>query len=95
MILDDQELKAKFTFQDPDDFLESGQYAAILVIKSYRENVMTVPVNALYKDGVNYYVYKEEEGQSVRCDVKTGVISSTKAEILEGLEEGDVVYVKD
>ena len=95
MILHDQEMKAEFSFQEPDEFLESGQYAAILVIKSYRENVLTVPVNALYKDGVNYYVYKEEEGQSVRCDVKTGVISSTKAEILEGLEEGDVVYVKD
>jgi HlyD family secretion protein len=95
MILEDKELKAKFAFQDPDDFLESGQYAAIQIIKSYREDVLTVPINALYKDGVNYYVYKQEDGHSVRCDVKTGVISSTKAEILEGLEEGDVVYVKE
>lgn len=95
MILEDKELKAKFAFQDPDDFLESGQYAAIQIIKSYREDVLTVPINALYKDGVNYYVYKQEDGHSVRCDVKTGVISSTKAEIQEGLEEGDVVYVKD
>ena len=29
MILHDQELQAKFAFQEPDDFLESGQYAAI------------------------------------------------------------------
>ena len=95
MILEDQELKAKFEFQEPDDLLESGQYAAIIIIKSYRENVLTIPVNALYKDGIDYYVYRQENGESVRCNVKTGVISDTKAEITEGLEEGDMVYVKN
>ena len=75
--------------------LESGQYAVVKVWSYLEENVLTIPVNALYKDQKGRYVYKIEDGERVRCDVKVGVVSETKAEILEGLQEGDVVYVKE
>ena len=95
MILNDVEPKAKFVFKEPDDALESGQYAAILIEKSRRENVLTIPVNALYEDGIDCYVYKQEDGQRVRCDVEVGTVSEVSAEITAGLKEGDLVYVKD
>lgn len=95
MMLHGEEVKTQFSFHAADSFLESGQFAAIMVIRSYRENVLTIPVNALYRDGTGRYVYKQADGQRVRCDVTAGVISDTKAEIVEGLEEGDMVYVKD
>lgn len=95
MVLNDAEPKAKFMFEEPDEMLKSGQYAAIIVVKAHAEDVLTVPVNALYEDGPDWYVYRDEDGQRVRCDVTTGVISSSNAEIIDGLKEGDLVYVKD
>lgn len=95
MILNDVEPSAKFAFAAPDDTLESGQYAAIIVTKKISENVLTIPANALYEDGLDQYVYRQEDGQRVRCEVTAGVISDTNVEIIEGLKEGDLVYVKD
>lgn len=95
MLLNDAEPKAKFVFETPDEALAGGQYAAVIVVKAHRENVLTVPINALYQEGLDWYVYRQEDGQRVRCDVTVGVVSETNAEIIEGLKEGDLVYVKN
>ena len=57
--------------------------------------MLTVPVNALYRDETGQYVYRMEDGKRVRCEVEVGMTSDVKAEILEGLQEGDEVYVKE
>lgn len=75
--------------------IKSGQLGRVVTISSYRENVLTVPVNALYQEKAEYYVYKQVDDQRVRCDVTVGVITDTKAEIMEGLQEGDRVYVRN
>lgn len=95
MVLYGEELDAQFSFDESDDQIRSGQFAAVVVVDSYRENVLTIPANALYRDGSERYVYKQEGDQRIRCDVTTGVITDTKAEIVEGLQEGDMVYVKN
>ena len=56
---------------------------------------MTVPFNALYRDEKGRYVYKIVDGERVRCNVTVGITNDVEAEILEGLREGDVVYVKE
>ena len=66
-----------------------------MVYQTYKEGVLTIPINALYRDGSGQYVYKQTDGARVRCNVKAGMTTDTKAEIVEGLEEGDMVYVKD
>lgn len=95
MALSGEEMKSDFSFTAPDSSLESGQFAVILVTTLYKEEVLTIPVNALYRDGTGRYVYRQEEDQMVRCDVTVGITTDTKAEIVEGLQEGDMVYVKD
>lgn len=89
------EMKARFSINTEDDTLVAGQFAVIMVYSAYRENVLVIPINALYRDGSGQYVYKQVDGARVRCDVKTGMVTDTKAEIVEGLAEGDWVYVKD
>lgn len=79
---------------DDSDFL-CGQFAAVKIISGYKENVLTIPINALYGESDSRYVYKMSDGKRLRCDVVVGSISSTRAEIVEGLEEGDSVYVKE
>lgn len=88
------ELDARFALNAPDGAVKSGQSAVVIVMSSYRQNVLTIPVNALYQDSTGQYVYKFENGQRVRCEVTAGVVSDTKAEIKSGLRKGDMVYVK-
>ena len=40
-------------------------------------------------------MYREEDGNRIRCEVEAGLVTKTKAEILSGVQEGDLVYVKE
>lgn len=94
-ILAGEEIRTNFTIQADANELECGQFAEIIMLDNYQEKVLTVPVNAVYRDQNGTYVYKMEDNQKVRCSVKVGTTTDVEAEIEEGLEEGDVVYVKD
>lgn len=83
-----------FTF-DGESGVDSGAYVLLMLYSNYKENVLTVPAGALYRSGGSQYVYKIIDGERVRCDVKVGMITETRVEILEGLQEGDEVYVKN
>lgn len=90
-----QKVYSSFNIKDENAGIESGMYAALMVYETYKENVLTVPVNAIYRDGSIQYVYKLVENQRIRCDVTVGTMTDTKAEITAGLKAGDVVYVKN
>lgn len=90
-----EEMRAQFSIDTEEAWLSAGQFAVVMVYQTYREDVLTIPVNALYRDGSGQYVYKWTDGARVRCDVKTDLVTDTKAQIIEGLEEGDTVYVQD
>lgn len=95
MMLAGEKMKARFSVDAQGTALSAGQFAVVMLYQSYKEGALTVPVNALYRDGSGQYVYLPAEGGRVRRSVKTGMVTDTEAEILEGLEEGDMVYVKD
>ena len=82
-----------FTYES-DEPLRTGEFAGVLLTTSYKENVLTIPVNALLRDREGTYVYVVEDGRRIRCDVVVGQYSDSKVEILSGLKEGDVVYVQ-
>ncbi len=94
LLLSGGELASKFVLEENAE-VESGQYAVVKMWNVNKKHALTVPVNAVYRDQKGRYVYKIVDGERVRCDIKEGLISETKAEILEGLKEGDVVYVKE
>jgi len=74
--------------------LTTGEFAGIVLTSAYKEKVLSVPVNAVLRDQEGAYVYRIEDGLQVRCNVVTGNSSDAIIEIVEGLEEGDVVYVQ-
>ena len=95
MMLSGKDMKARFSIDAQPDELESGQFAAVMALYDYKENVLTIPVNALYRYQNGRHVYKLVDGQRIRCDVTVGVITKAKIEILDGLTEGDVICVND
>ena len=90
------ELYSEFELSDEKaDDVEIGQYALVCLESRRKEDVLLIPKNALQYDAAGRFVYKVVDGVRVRNPVKVGLSTKIAAEVLEGLSEGDEVYVKD
>lgn len=83
-----------FTAADANG-LSLGQSAVVCVVNMRKTGVLKVPVNSVFEDDGENYVYIVDGESRVRRDVSVGVSSASEAEILSGLEEGEIVYVGD
>jgi multidrug efflux pump subunit AcrA (membrane-fusion protein) len=71
-----------------------GAYVSIIYSVIYEPDTLRVPVNAVRFDrDTGDHVYLMQDGYRVQTFVRTGVSTDSFAEILEGLQEGDVVLV--
>jgi len=77
--------------------LRPGMFARVNTVFGVRENARVVPEEAIVPQGARQFVIKLLEGPNEqtrttkRVEVKVGLRSPGKVEILEGLEAGDVV----
>jgi len=58
-----------------------------------REDVLTVPTSALFRDENEWAVFKVEQGRAVLQQVKIGERNGLQAQLLEGLKPGETVIV--
>ena len=81
--------------EQPSDMV-AGDYAQIRIIKNRVEDALVIPLTSLYRDGSTSYVYViDENGNRVKVIVSTGIKNEIMIEIIDGLQEGDKVYVKN
>lgn len=85
----------KFTLNNMDNGLSIGDFAGICVLENYKQETLVVPAKAVYSDAEGKYVYRMDETTKVRQSVKVGITTDSTVEITSGLEEGDVVYVRN
>jgi HlyD family secretion protein len=72
--------------------LKPGMYANVTLEIETRDNILTVPKNALVDSGGNRGVYQpNNDSRAEFKPVKVGLEDNDKAEILEGLSEGEIV----
>lgn len=95
MVLSGEDMSTQFDIKNPKGGLESGQFAAVVLKYAAKEDVLLIPANALHSDSNGRYVYRMEGDKRIRQDVTTGALTALEVEIKEGLQEGDVVYVKE
>lgn len=72
--------------------VESGMSAVVFVVSDTVEDTLVVPAAAVRTDGNRYFVYKLVDGAQVKTIVKRGVYNHALVEIVDGVEEGDVLY---
>ena len=78
-------------FQQPDTELEVGDLAQVIVTLKKVDDALWLPPEAVRAfEGRRFVVLKDGDRQR-RQDVRVGIISLDRVEILEGLSEGDVV----
>lgn len=94
MLLAGERPPVRFTFAEPVEAVP-GDFTEVLIYNSEARGVLRIPVNALYtaESGVTY-VYIVDGEQKIYTEVSVGVRSESFIEITSGLEEGDVVFVK-
>ena len=73
------------------DALPTGSAVKLYVTSDKAENVMTLPVDAVYYSGGDAYVYTYDNGTVHRVPVEEGIYDSERIEILSGLKMEDEV----
>lgn len=71
--------------------IATGSVVKVYAVSEKAENVMTVPVDAIYYDGGVGNVYVYEDGAVHKKEVEVGVYDSELAEIRSGLDADELV----
>ena len=79
-----------------EENMYGGMNAGVVLIVDTREDVLSIPVEALVEEGGLSFVYTGyDEGKGLLLDpveVTTGISDGFRAEILSGLSEGDIIW---
>ena len=71
--------------------LATGTTVKLSVVSDRADNVMTLPVDTIYYEGGDSYVYTYEDGTIHKVPVEVGIYDSEKAQILSGIDAGTLV----
>ncbi|MGI6208883.1 MAG: HlyD family efflux transporter periplasmic adaptor subunit [Anaerolineae bacterium] len=72
--------------------LKVGELGKVTVVIERRTDVLYLPPQAIRTfEGRRFVVVQDEEGRQRRLDVKVGIASADRVEIIEGVEEGQIV----
>lgn len=89
-----QLMQVRGTISNPNNQWQPGLQANILLPIKSSGNVLTLPVDAVIRDGKGMHVWIEEsKGKFVPRMVKTGMENADIVEITEGLKEGEKVVI--
>ncbi|MBQ7584560.1 MAG: efflux RND transporter periplasmic adaptor subunit [Lachnospiraceae bacterium] len=73
--------------------LIAGSSVSIRTVTRKADNALTVPIDSVYYDGEQAFLYVAEGGRARRVNVATGLSDDTAVEILDGIGPQDKVVV--
>ncbi|RFS19606.1 efflux RND transporter periplasmic adaptor subunit [Chitinophaga silvatica] len=89
-----QLLQIRGTIPNPDNRWQAGLQANVLIPVKSKGNIISLPVDAVIRDGKGAHVWVEKDkGKFEPRKVKTGMENFDSVEITEGLKEGESVVV--
>jgi HlyD family secretion protein len=94
--VEEQRVNVIIDFDDAtvgDNVLGDGFRVEVHIVVWEKENVLKVPISALFRVGEEWAVYVVANGRAARRTVSLGQRNSLEAEVLSGLQQGDVVIV--
>ncbi|CAN5678322.1 N/A [soil metagenome] len=87
---------AQVQFSIPNELdIRPGMNADVTIVTDLRQNVLLVPESALRTVGRRAFVEVERDGNFEEVEVILGYRSTGIAEVVEGLEEGDRVRLRE
>jgi len=85
---------AEVTVPNPDGTLRPGMYAEVVLISREKSDALIVPEEALVRGNGKTSVLRVVDGTARASLVRLGIVGDGRAEVLEGVEAGDVIIVK-
>ena len=82
--------KIEAQLADADD-AATGSTVKLTVTTRKAENVMTIPVDAVYYSGGKAYVYLYEDGKAKKASIEVGINDDDYVEVTDGLSADDLV----
>ena len=67
------------------DSLITGTNVKITLATQKAENVLTIPVDSVYYENQQAYVYRMESGKAVKTEIETGITNNENVEVKSGL----------
>ncbi|MBO5094219.1 MAG: efflux RND transporter periplasmic adaptor subunit [Lachnospiraceae bacterium] len=83
--------KAEASVAVEPDGLKAGMTIKITLVSDSADNAMLVPLNAVYYENENAYVYCIKDGKAVKTLVQTGITENDMVEIKSGVTEDTMV----
>ena len=83
--------KVEAQLTDTDNNAATGSTVKLTVTTGKAENVMTIPVDAVYYSGGNAYVYLYEDGKAKKASIEVGINDDDYVEVTDGLSADDLV----
>jgi RND family efflux transporter MFP subunit len=78
----------------PAKGLKLGITGEVRILTDVRKDVIVIPADTILSEGSRRYVYVVKEGRAQRRDIKIGMITQEKAEVLEGLSVNEEVVTR-
>lgn len=82
--------KVKATVEDHDT-LASGSSVKLYITSDKETDVLTVPVDSVYYDNGEPYVYTYDNGTVHKVFIETGISDSEKMQVVSGVTEADFI----
>ena len=87
-------LKVRLQFDNPDEALKPNMYAHVSIYGGAKENILTMPREALIRTGNEQRVIVDlGNGRFAARKIKAGIESGDWVEVIEGINENDNVVV--
>jgi len=94
--VDTRTMHTEVDVRNPNRVLVPGLYAEATLTLEHRDDIPTVPIQALNHEGDKTTVFVvDQDGRLREGPVQTGLTTSSYAEIVSGLKEGEQVVVGD
>lgn len=94
--IDEQRVKVILALSGPpESFSQLGHGFRVItrITLWHQEDVLTIPVGALFRDGGNWATYVLREGRATVQSLTLGERNESLAQVLDGLQPGDMVIL--
>ena len=86
-------LRTEIDIPNDDGLLRPGMYATATILLERRNDVLTLPITAIVRDGQESFCLAVESGKINRKPISLGLRSGDEVELVSGLDEDDNVVL--
>jgi HlyD family secretion protein len=91
--VEEQRVDVLADLDDPPPFLGTGYRVSGEIVTWSGEDVLTIPTSALFREGDAWQAFAVVDGRAERRTVTIGQRNESRAEVLDGIAEGEQVIL--